>query len=89
MVSASTETDGVPHAVPIGDDILPLFGEGDLPHISVIRQQAKTADMLQISKNASLPTWLKPRMYTKLDTELNYDLEKLPNKELGWLMKSY
>ena len=58
--------------------------------MSVIRMKKKQPEVLQISENADLPSWLKPKkMYTELDTLLEYDVKPLASKEMQWLLSAY
>ena len=53
--------DQIPTYVPKAVAITPLLKDKDnaLPHISVIIEEAKPAEMLQISSHAVLPDWLQ------------------------------
>ena len=67
---------GLSSKVPEPKEVKVLLPNGSLPYMSVIQNEKKPIEMLQISKEASLPTWMSSRKnYTKLDTPLHYELD--------------
>ena len=52
--------------------------------------EKKPVEMLQISKEADLPTWMNMRKtYTKLDTPLHYEVSPIDSKSMQSILVNY
>ena len=76
-----------PAQLPLPNDLLggdDQADDGDYPveHLSVIFKQKDTSEVLRISKKAATPLWLHKDMYTKLSTDIKFDLEPLDKMAL-------
>ena len=83
MRNQTMKTEGVPETVPE-----PVFGptftktDDTLEYMSVILNQGSASQALKISTHANTPMWLNKKLYTKLDTELSYDVRPMNRFEL-------
>ena len=70
---------GLPLIVPEPEE---MKGE-ELDYMSVMLNQVKgPQECFKISENAKTPAWLNKKLYTKLSTELSYDVRALNKFEL-------
>ena len=78
---------GVPAMVPEAEEIK----GGDEPqYMSVLLNQVKgPQEVFKISENAKTPNWLTKKHYTKLNTQLEYEVRSMNTFELQSLQQKY